>query len=92
MIRVFQLLHGSIDQDFTQFFRLDVDSRTRGHQWKLVKPAAVSRARRNFFGIRIVNDWNSLPNEVVSAPTVNLFKARLDSHWNFFTYRVPELD
>ena len=25
--------------------------------------------------------WNKLPEEVVQAPTVSVFKARLDSHW-----------
>ena len=28
--------------------------------------------------MRIVNIWNSLPNSVVDACTVNVFKARLD--------------
>ena len=30
---------------------------------------------------RIVNIWNSLPNSVVDACTVNAFKARLDKFW-----------
>ena len=36
--------------------------------------------------------WNSLPNEVVNAPTVNIFKNRLDKSWDKedipFEYRV----
>jgi len=31
-----------------------------------------------FFSARIVNIWNSLPNLIVDACTVNAFKARLD--------------
>jgi len=31
-----------------------------------------------FFTARIVNIWNSLPNSVVDANSVNAFKARLD--------------
>jgi len=34
-----------------------------------------------FFSARIVNTWNSLPNPVVDACTVNAFKARLDKFW-----------
>ena len=34
-----------------------------------------------FFSARIVNVWNSLPNSVVDACTVNAFKARLDKFW-----------
>jgi len=33
------------------------------------------------FSARIVNNWNSLPNSVVDACTVNAFKARLDKFW-----------
>ena len=35
----------------------------------------------NIFSARIVNIWNSLPNSVVDACTVNAFKARLDKFW-----------
>jgi len=34
-----------------------------------------------FFTARIVNIWNSLPNSVVDASTVNAFKARLGEFW-----------
>jgi len=30
----------------------------------------------------VVNIWNSLPNEVVEADTVNVLKYRLDKHWS----------
>jgi len=33
---------------------------------------------KHFFTARIVNIWNSLPNSVVDASSVNAFKARLD--------------
>jgi len=33
------------------------------------------------FSARIVNVWNSLPNSVVAACTVNAFKVRLDKFW-----------
>jgi len=35
----------------------------------------------SIFSARIVNVWNSLPNSVVDACTVNAFKARLDKFW-----------
>jgi len=28
-----------------------------------------------------VNIWNSLPDSVVDADTLNIFKSRLDKHW-----------
>ena len=81
MIAVCQLLHGGLDLDPQDFFNTTLARDTRGHPWRLVKPRAVSRIRRNAFSIRVVNDWNSLPPEVVPSETVNQFKNRLDSHW-----------
>ena len=34
--------------------------------------------RNNFFGMRIVNLWNSLSDTVATAPSVNCFKGRFD--------------
>jgi len=37
--------------------------------------------RHNFFTNRIVNSWNSLPSDIVSASSVAAFKKRLDDFW-----------
>ena len=34
---------------------------------------------------RIANIWNSLPNCVISANTINIFKNRLDKFWQNLT-------
>ena len=39
---------------------------TRGHDFKIYKPHAVCLPHRHFFAIRIVNDWNGLPYDLVN--------------------------
>ncbi|KAK7105260.1 hypothetical protein V1264_016666 [Littorina saxatilis] len=53
----------------------------RGNSLKLFKNFAKSKVRSAFFADRVVLDWNTLPENVVTADSVNCFKARLDSHW-----------
>ena len=56
---------------------------TRAHQFKLVKPHCNLNIRKYSFPNRIINHWNSLPEHIVSAPNLNLFKSRVDSHFKY---------
>ena len=72
--------------DNTVHLDVNIDTRTRGHTKKLVvKRCHYDLRKYSFrkcsFCIRIVNIWNSLPNEVKTATSVNSFKNRLDSFW-----------
>jgi hypothetical protein len=40
-----------------------------------------SLRRFNFFTNRIINIWNSLPENVISAKNTKIFEHRLDNYW-----------
>jgi len=48
---------------------------------KLFKFRSRLVVRHNFFTNRVVNAWNSLPNDVVSPTSVSGFKKCLDDFW-----------
>ena len=50
---------------------------TRGHTLKLKKHAFRLDVARNHFGDRVVSLWNGLPEYVVSAASLTLFKKHL---------------
>ena len=57
------------------------DSITRGHSQKIDKPRCRTSLKQRSFPHRSVDAWNKLPDEVVTAPSTDAFKARLDRHF-----------
>ena len=78
MIEVFKILKGISKLDSASWFQLANNSRTRGHKLKLIKKRSRLDIRKHFFSQRVVNDWNSLPEIVVEAESVNSFKNKYD--------------
>ena len=54
---------------------------TRGHRLKLFKKRARLDIRKYSFPFRITETWNSLPDQVVAAPSTKSFEKRLDKFW-----------
>ena len=52
------------------------ESRTSGHSLRIQGRPFRTEVRRHFFTQGVVSLWNSLPEEVVNAKTLNVFKRR----------------
>ena len=80
MIMVYKVLNG-YEPSLEHLFAVDNNSITRGHNFKLKKPPFKTTIRQHFFNNRVVNNWNSLPFDVVNATSINSFKNKLDKCW-----------
>ena len=74
MIQVFKIMHEMVGIKKNIFTMADTERGTRGNSLKLQKQHARLKVRENVFSSRVVNTWNKLPDKVVLAPTVNMFK------------------
>ena len=78
LIAAFQYLKGAYKQEGSKLFERVDNSRTRGKSFKLKEGRFRLYVRGKFFTMRVVRCWNRLPREVVDAPSLEVFKARLD--------------
>ncbi|KAF2358172.1 hypothetical protein FHG87_011066, partial [Trinorchestia longiramus] len=62
-------------------FERDGNVRTRNNGQKLLLRNFKTSQAMNFFPDKIAATWNQLPENIVSAGTVNTFKNRLDKFW-----------
>ena len=81
LIEVFKYQKGLYRVESERLLPPATEGRTRAsHEFKIFKQQCRIDVRKKFFGLRVVKVWNSLPDSVVQAPTVNCFKGRLDRH------------
>ena len=79
-IEVFKILNGYEIIDRNMFFSLKKDSRTRGHEVKLVKDQCRLDIRKHSFSQRTINEWNKLSTDCVTASSLNMFKNKVDTY------------
>jgi hypothetical protein len=81
MIEIYKLVSGKYDKESSIDLNFRQNSVTRGNSLKLYKEHVKYDLRKYFFKDRVVDIWNSLPESVVSANSINAFKNRLDKCW-----------
>lgn len=75
LVLCFSIVHKLVSIDYAELFELIPNEVTRGHKFKLraTKPPRLD-TRLYFFGYRVVQVWNDLPDWCVDASNLKLFK------------------
>ncbi len=82
MIEVFKITSGIYDTAASSgILHPSNQRRTRGNSKRLEKQHCRLNVRKYSFSQRVVNSWNSLPDSIVTAPSLHSFENRLDRHW-----------
>lgn len=79
LIITYRIIHNHFDSDMDSLYSFNTDERLRGHSLKLSKEKFHTTSRQQFLSNRVFSDWNTLTDEIVTAPTLNAFKNRLDA-------------
>jgi len=77
LIATFQYLKEAYKKAGEGLFKRAWSDRTRGNGFRL-KEGRFRLDVRNNFTVRVVRHWSRLPREAVDAPSLAVFKARLD--------------
>ena len=81
VMQTYKIMNNIDKIDEKKFFKPCKEVRTRGHTMRVQKTQCKSLVRRNTFSQRVVNDWNALPDAVVTSGSINQFKGRLGRWW-----------
>lgn len=81
MLQTFRIMKDIDNLSINNFFTINTNSITRGHEYKIVKPRANANIRLQTFSNRVINDWNNLNNTTVMCNTLNSFKTALKKEW-----------
>ncbi|CAH2243228.1 jg14526 [Pararge aegeria aegeria] len=66
--------------NFEEIFSKKSNPRLRSYGLKLEYQQASSNPSKHFISNRVIQMWNALPEDVVTAESLNQFKNRLDKH------------
>ncbi|GAB0183273.1 hypothetical protein GRJ2_000792600 [Grus japonensis] len=78
LLAAFQYLKGTCRKAGEGLFTKAWSDRTRGNGLKLKEGRFRLDIGKKLFSVSVVRHWNRLPREAVAAPSLEVFKARLD--------------
>ena len=85
MIETYKFLSEKYDTELECPIKLrseiDIANTARGHNKKIFRQQWRKNIRGKFFTVRTAETWNTLPEEIIDAPSTDTFKARIDKWW-----------
>ena len=84
MIELYKIFAVKYDSEITEWTTgkcIERQYDTRNHRFALQQSHIHYDIRKFSFSNRIIPLWNSLPDNIVSSPTLDTFKARYDKFW-----------
>ncbi len=82
MIQTYTILKDIDKIDSNACFTQSKYKGTRSHSMKLFKPQFEVEVRKHALSQRIIDDWNSLTENMVTLKSLDIFQERLDKHWS----------
>tara|TARA_B110001454_G_scaffold210883_1_gene225906 strand:- start:49 stop:1224 length:1176 start_codon:yes stop_codon:yes gene_type:complete len=89
MIEVYKIVHNKYDPVVTKdLFSISENPKNlrTTNSLQLNKPSFNTRTYQMFFTNRIINMWNSLSEDTVTASTLNIFKSKFDKAFQHIMY------
>ena len=92
LIQIYKIIHDLEYKPVGLSLELSDCGKIRGHKFKIKKLSCNTKYRQNVLALRTVNWWNQLPNKVVEAENINIFKEidRLNVHFADLSFKFGE--
>lgn len=84
LVMLYKIANHIIDIEFDSMFEWATGLQTRGHSLRIQIPRCRLNIRKSFFACRVVPFWNALPDYLVNATSVVVFKRKIQQ----FTFEV----
>ena len=94
LIITYKIINNLVDINSTDFLKINLNLKNynlRRNKFHLIKsPLPNYLVSSNFFSHRVINAWNSLPDNVVCSNSLQIFKFRLNNvnPANYFTSKL----
>ena len=77
LVTCFNIIHDRCSLEFARFSTFSHNPSSRGHSMRLSIPLVKTNSAKYSFSSRVVQPWNSLPADAVTATNVKLFRVKL---------------